>query len=235
MESLPNNITELLINQSITIDFSNFFKAIVLSGLLAILIKFTYMKTSQSLSNKDSFSDIFFPLAMITCVVITIIKFSLALSLGLVGALSIVRFRAAIKEPEELVYLFFSIGVGLACGANQFFIALFSTLVIAGGLFIKYFLSRNRNYKKKQEIDINILRITINSKNISIQTIIDQIKANVKTLRLKSVKIDKMKEDYSFIVNFKNPDEANKFFEYGKKISNKDIHIELFTGLNVYE
>ena len=94
MESLPNNITELLINQSITIDFNNFFKAIVLSGLLAILIKFTYMKTSQSLSNKDSFSDIFFPLAMITCVVITIIKFSLALSLGLVVALSIVRFRA---------------------------------------------------------------------------------------------------------------------------------------------
>ena len=50
---------------------------------------------------------------------ITIVKSSLALSLGLVGALSIVRFRAAIKEPEELVYLFLIIATGLGCGAGQ--------------------------------------------------------------------------------------------------------------------
>ena len=60
----------------------------------------------QYLSNKEYFSDLFIPLSIITCLVITVIKFSLALSLGLVGALSIVRFRAAIKEPEELIYLF---------------------------------------------------------------------------------------------------------------------------------
>ena len=52
------------------------------------------------------------PLAIITTLVITVIKFSLALSLGLVGALSIVRFRAAIKEPEELVFLFLIISIG---------------------------------------------------------------------------------------------------------------------------
>ena len=51
--------------------------------------------------------------------VITIVKSSLALSLGLVGALSIVRFRAAIKDPEELVYLFLVIATGLGCGAGQ--------------------------------------------------------------------------------------------------------------------
>ena len=66
----------------------------------------------------------FIPLAIITTLVITVIKFSLALSLGLVGALSIVRFRAAIKEPEELVYLFFIIGIGLANGANQFLVSI---------------------------------------------------------------------------------------------------------------
>ena len=54
-----------------------------------------------------------------TTIVITIVKSSLALSLGLVGALSIVRFRAAIKEPEELVYLFLIISTGLGCGAGQ--------------------------------------------------------------------------------------------------------------------
>ena len=51
--------------------------------------------------------------------IITVVKTSLALSLGLVGALSIVRFRTPIKEPEELTYLFLSIGIGLGLGANQ--------------------------------------------------------------------------------------------------------------------
>lgn len=51
--------------------------------------------------------------------VITVVKSSLALSLGLVGALSIIRFRSAIKEPEELTYLFLAISLGLGFGANQ--------------------------------------------------------------------------------------------------------------------
>ena len=58
-------------------------------------------------------------LAVATTLIITIVKSSLALSLGLVGALSIVRFRAAIKDPEELTYLFLVIAIGLGLGANQ--------------------------------------------------------------------------------------------------------------------
>ena len=235
METSKRNLTEILLNQPVVIDFTLFFEAILLSGILALIIKFTYLKTSQSLSNKDSFSDIFLPLAMVTCLVITIIKFSIALSLGLVGALSIVRFRAAIKEPEELVFLFFAISIGLANGANQFLISIFATLVIVAALFIKKFLLRNKKFKKKEEIDVNIVQISINNKNTSIQKIIDEIKGKVETLKLKSAKIDKEKENYSFIVNFKNADELNKFFEYSKKISNKNVSIELYTGLNVYE
>ena len=235
METSKRNLTEILLNQPVVIDFTLFFEAILLSGILALIIKFTYLKTSQSLSNKDSFSDIFLPLAMVTCLVITIIKFSIALSLGLVGALSIVRFRAAIKEPEELVFLFFAISIGLANGANQFLISIFATLVIVAALFIKKFLLRNKKFKKKEEIDVNIVQISINNKNTSIQKIIDEIKGKVETLKLKSAKIDKEKENYSFIVNFKNADELNKFFEYSKIISNKNVSIELYTGLNVYE
>ncbi len=58
-------------------------------------------------------------LAVTTMIIITIVKSSLALSLGLVGALSIVRFRSAIKEPEELTYLFLTIAIGLGFGADQ--------------------------------------------------------------------------------------------------------------------
>jgi len=234
MEQL-NLLTESLLNNSIDIDFGIFIKGLILSGLLASLIKFTYMKTSQSLSNKDSFSDIFVPLAMITCLVITIIKFSLALSLGLVGALSIVRFRAAIKEPEELVFLFFAIAVGLACGANQFLIAIISLLLIISFLFLKFFSISKKKFTNKQEIDVNIMQVSINSQTISIQQIIDQVKNHVSSLKLKSANINETKQTYSFILNFKNSNEMNKFFEYSKKISNKKVHIELYTGLNVFE
>ena len=112
-------LEEFFLNSSIDINFGNFITAIFFSFLLATIIKFTYMKVSRSLNDKEHFSEIFVPLAIITTLVITVVKFSLALSLGLVGALSIVRFRAAIKEPEELVYLFLVISILISTNANS--------------------------------------------------------------------------------------------------------------------
>jgi hypothetical protein len=74
--------------------------------------------------------------------VISIVKSSLALSLGLVGALSIVRFRAAIKEPEELSYLFLIIGAGLGFGANQRLITLTAFVLIFGILIVQNVFGR---------------------------------------------------------------------------------------------
>ena len=134
---LDKSLENFFLNSNIQIDFGNFFVAILLSLILAYLVKLTYIKVGRALNDKNYFSDTFIPLAIITTLVITVIKFSLALSLGLVGALSIVRFRAAIKEPEELVYLFFVISIGLSNGANQFMLSIFATLVIIGFLFAR--------------------------------------------------------------------------------------------------
>ncbi len=90
-----------------------------------------------------------FPLlTLVTIGVIAVVKSSMALSLGLVGALSIVRFRAAIKEPEELVYLFLCIGVGLALGASQPLLAV--VLLIVSSIFIlgMYWASKGRREQK---------------------------------------------------------------------------------------
>ena len=77
-------------------------------------------------------------------------KSSLALSLGLVGALSIVRFRAAIKEPEELVYLFLIIAIGLGCGANQLIITtigiIFALVLIV--VYSKYLKNSKNEFEK---------------------------------------------------------------------------------------
>ncbi|MGB7343781.1 MAG: DUF4956 domain-containing protein [Pirellulaceae bacterium] len=90
----------------------------VIGGCLSIYIRWLYRRFSSSPSDTDSITRVFPLLVIITAAVIAIVKSSLALSLGLVGALSIVRFRAAIKEPEELCYLFLCIAVGLSLGAE---------------------------------------------------------------------------------------------------------------------
>tara|TARA_B100000315_G_C14430635_1_gene519970 strand:- start:362 stop:859 length:498 start_codon:yes stop_codon:yes gene_type:complete len=84
---------------------------------------------------------------MTTMLVISIVKSSLALSLGLVGALSIVRFRAAIKEPEELVYLFLAISIGLGFGANQGSVTALAFAIISGIIVLTNFYSKPDDYQ----------------------------------------------------------------------------------------
>jgi uncharacterized membrane protein YhiD involved in acid resistance len=78
-----------------------------------------------------------------SALVITIVKSSLALTLGLVGALSIVRFRTAIKEPEELIFLFIAITVGLGVGADQRWPTVIGVAVILGYMALRLLLKRD--------------------------------------------------------------------------------------------
>jgi hypothetical protein len=80
--------------------------------LLTSLLSLIYFFTGNSLSNRSRLATIFPLMALTTMLIISVVKSSLALSLGLVGALSIVRFRAAIKDPEELAYIFLAISLG---------------------------------------------------------------------------------------------------------------------------
>jgi hypothetical protein len=115
-------------------------------GFLALYIRLLYRFCGTSASDSDSITRVFPLLTLITIGVISVVKSSLALSLGLVGALSIVRFRAAIKEPEELVYLFLCIGVGLALGAGLPLIAV--VLVLVATLFIVGMHLQNRTRRQ---------------------------------------------------------------------------------------
>ncbi len=102
---------------------------LLLGGVLALYVRLLYRRFGASPSDADSITRVFPLLTLVTIGVIAVVKSSMALSLGLVGALSIVRFRSAIKEPEELVYLFLCIGIGLALGAEQPLLAVALVLV----------------------------------------------------------------------------------------------------------
>jgi len=107
---------------------------LLVGGVLACYVRQLFLRFGRTVSGADSVSSTFPLLTLVTICVISVVKASLALSLGLVGALSIVRFRAAIKEPEELVYLFLCIAIGVSLGAGH--LAASVTLVLVVTVFV---------------------------------------------------------------------------------------------------
>ena len=141
--------------------------------IISLLIKFHYKKCSTTLTNREDFSNLFPFITLTIVLVIYIVKSSLALSLGLVGALSIVRFRTPIKEPEELAYLFICIAAGLGYGANQTIpttVAVLLILLLIYLLKIKKVRTNNKNIFLNLEIEkkdnINTSEITKNINQI---------------------------------------------------------------------
>ena len=229
------DLENFFFNSNIEIDLLNFFYAILLSFVLSFLVKLTYLKVGKSLNDKSYFSDTFIPLALITTLVITVIKFSLALSLGLVGALSIVRFRAAIKEPEELVYLFFVISIGLSNGANQFLLSIFATLVILSFLFGRYLFENKFRKNVQYSLDSNILNINILDNNEKkIDDIIKIIKERVDYLKLKSANIEENTSSYIFWYNLDDKN-TNLFLNDIKSLSDKNVNISIYSKSNAHE
>lgn len=129
---------------------------ILVTALLVALLRLYYIHFGGAISNRRKFSNNFLPLALGTLLIIMIVKSSIALSLGLVGALSIVRYRAAIKDPEELTYLFIAIGLGLAGGANQPILAIVAFSLIILLLYTGKLLSGKGASRQEGRLFINI-------------------------------------------------------------------------------
>ena len=113
------------------VDVFPFLVQLIITVILSLLIGYFYIRYGNSLSNRKALSRVFVLVSLTTMIIITIVKGSLALSLGLVGALSIVRFRTAIKEPEELAYFFMVIAIGLGVGAGQVLVTVIGTLFLS--------------------------------------------------------------------------------------------------------
>lgn len=229
-----NQLNAFFLNQNIEIDFFNFFIAIFLSLVLSLLVKFTYLKVGKALNDKDYFSDTFIPLCMITTLVITVIKFSLALSLGLVGALSIVRFRAAIKEPEELVYLFFVIGIGLANGANQFILSIVSTLLIISFLILRNIYAGRNNNKFEFNLDANILNIEIEKNSKKIDEIIENLNIHFDYIKIKSAEFNGPIKSYMFWFTLKQS-QTRSFLNALNELNKDGVKLTMYSKSGAFE
>jgi len=115
---------------------------------LSLVLRWHFERFGSSHSNREEFAAVFPFILLTTTLIITVVKSSLALSLGLVGALSIVRFRTPIKEPEELAYLFLAIAIGLGLGADQSVPTVVAGLSILGVMAMLNYARRNREKRR---------------------------------------------------------------------------------------
>ena len=117
-----------------SIELLSFTLMMIGAWILGYIVALHYEKYFPHISRSQSMGKTIFTIAVITFLIISVVKSSLALSLGLVGALSIIRFRTPIKEPFELSYLFMAIAIGLGFGAQQWMpttiVILFSLLML---------------------------------------------------------------------------------------------------------
>ncbi len=206
---------KFLITQEQQVSLTDFLINSLVIIVLAIILEYTYIKAARTISNRRQFAGTFLLIAFTTMLIISIVKTSLALSLGLVGALSIVRFRAAIKEPEELAYIFFAIALGLGLGANQTVVVITAFAVAMLILWSRYFIAGRSTHQNLY------LNISASNGDIDLKQVTSIIKKVFGKYHLKRYDDNNEIIEASFMVDSPNPDKLQMFTENISEISNK--------------
>lgn len=179
-----------------TITVDKILLSLVVAFVIGVFIVFIYKKTYSGVVYSKSFSLCIILLGMVTAMVIRTISSNLALSLGMVGALSIVRFRTAIKEPTDTVFMFWSITAGIMSGAGLYIVAIIASI----GIGLLYFLGYMLGFKAKHQF-LFIIKYEVGMDEF----IIKQIKKLPKT-KLKSKSITKNIVELTFELELKDND-----------------------------
>lgn len=190
-----------------TISVDKILLSLATAFIIGIFIIYVYRKTFSGVVYSKAFSLCILLLAMVTAMIIRTISSNLALSLGMVGALSIVRFRTAIKEPTDTAFMFWSITAGIMSGAGLYLVAIIASLAIG----ILYFFGYMIGFKTSRQY-LFIIKYDINYD----KKIVAELKKLSKTkLKSKSILKDTMEltfevelkdENTEVLDNFKNLD-----------------------------
>ena len=184
-----------------TTSLAQFLIGFIITIILSISLKHIYVKYSNSVSNKKIISNIF-PLFGVSIFLIVItIKSSIVLSLGLVGALSIIRFRTAIKEAEQIVYFLIITGIAIATAANSY---VYPFVLVIFVFVYNFFMTYNKDtgvHSVNDQLILNVKKITnkqldqlmeelLNNKiNVEVQSI-NKSNTTIIVLKLSDFRID---------------------------------------------
>jgi uncharacterized membrane protein YhiD involved in acid resistance len=211
---LDESIRDLFLNPTAVASLPKLVLSLAIAALLGLILGQAYIRFGHSLSNRRLFARNFLILVVTTTLIISIVRSSLALSLGLVGALSIVRFRAAIKEPEELAFLFLAISIGLGLGAGQALITVVALVVILGLIVIRGYL-----YRSPGQPNLFLTVASPAPDQLGANVILQNLSAVGATASLKRLDQTPDLLEAAFLVDFKGIDALEQFSQKLKQLS----------------
>lgn len=196
---------------------------LALAAIVGIYIFFVYRLVCRKAFYSKGFAISLTVIAMITASIILTIQSSVVISLGMVGALSIVRFRTAIKDPMDLAFLFWAISIGIMCGASMFEVAVEASLIITVVMLALHFVPN--------PVAMKLLLINGNIAEDE-DAIYDCIKNNTKFYKVKSKNVTKSNID--MIIEIKPNDEKLLIDELNKFSTVNNIVIMSHDGEVTY-
>tara|TARA_B100000686_G_C16714631_1_gene931262 strand:- start:496 stop:1242 length:747 start_codon:yes stop_codon:yes gene_type:complete len=210
---ISNKMDALMATQLPDLSLAGFTINLLLTATLAYSLGLLYIRYGRSLSNRRLFASNFVLLAATTMIVISVVKSSLALSLGLVGALSIVRFRAAIKEPEELSFLFICIAIGLGFGGDQRLATIVGFLVLAAIIIARgSFQTTPSGHNLFVTVSSNV------TSNVSIEQIMRIVEDHSRSVKLKRLDETSDAIEALLAIEIENFDVLNRAREQLRKL-----------------
>ena len=195
-------VLEVLLEMQVKMPIQTVFLVLIIAFIVAMIIYLTYKNTYTGVMYNPRFNVSLVMICMVTTIVMVVIGSNISVSLGMVGALSIIRFRTAVKDPRDTSFIFWAVVSGLACGTQNYTIVLAGSIIICLILFgFKRVVSKNDKYiliVKGRDIDVSNLEKVI-SKNVKFYICkAKYIKDNSYEL-IYDVKLNKNKDDKALI------------------------------------
>lgn len=184
--------------QNTTMSTKTVFLLLVAAGILGIYLFFVYRIVMANEFYSKSFNVSLIMMCVITAAIIVTIQASVVVSLGMVGALSIVRFRTAVKDPLDLIFMFWSISIGIICGAGMLGVAVM--LAVGGTVLVLVFYWL-------PDVRKSLLLIINADNNECAEEIFRTVAAYDKGYRVKSRTLAKGNVDFLLEVRMKNSEE----------------------------
>ena len=186
-------VLEALSQMQVKMSFSTVLLILLIAFMVSLIIYYTYKNTYSGVMYNPRFNVSLIMITMVTTIVMVVIGSNISVSLGMVGALSIIRFRTAVKDPRDTAFIFWGVVSGLACGTQNYTIVIIGSIVICLILFL---------FKKTVTI-INKYILIIKGKNVDIDEIENILNRKLKGYACKGKYLNKSNVELIYDVRFK--------------------------------
>ncbi|MFN6943528.1 MAG: DUF4956 domain-containing protein [Cytophagaceae bacterium] len=209
-----------------SLTFRDIFNHLVVALICGLLISVLYRMTYRGLSYSTTFVNTLILLTMITAVVIMVIGNNLATAFGLVGAMSIIRFRTAVKDSQDIMFIFFSLAIGLACGVGLFSVAILGTLGIGSVFYI--IVRANLSAPRKRDFLLQLLIKGSENDTVEVGKVISRFCRSHKVINIKAIGEDNHDMlEVSYYIRFKNEEKSQNMMREIKQLEGVQ-HANLF-------